>query len=134
MLRRLSSSGTGCSLPSWMLAANASAMRPYWSQVGISIVSRYLQAEIGAVVEVEAAGAVGRGVEGDFDLEAALGADQLHGLAGGELGGVGEDRLHAREVEEDGAQAVDAELGVALDECRDAAGLRPVMKREVVIG
>src|SRR5882724_13721945 len=56
-------------------------------------------AERAAVVDEDAAGPVGRRVEGDLHLDPALGAEYLHALIGYQLGRAHEAGLAGREVE-----------------------------------
>ena len=78
--------------------------------------------EVAGGVDLDARGAVGRGVEGDFELDAAGGAEGLDALAGDELGAAGEEGLAGGEVHEERGEAVDVGVGVAVDEGEDAGG------------
>lgn len=55
-----------------------------------------------AIVDEDAGRTVGWGVEGDFDFDAACGAEEMHALVGDELGAAGEDGVAVAEVEHGG--------------------------------
>ena len=80
--------------------------------------------EVGAGIDEDARGAVGRNVDRDFDFDAAFAAEELEALVGRELRAAGEGGVAAsRELEHRGGEAVGVERGVAVDGGDDARGL-----------
>ena len=71
-----------------------------------------------------AVGLVGRRVERDLDLDAALGAGDLHALEGRGLGRDGEGQLPAlAEIGKPARRAVGLEVGIAVEHRRHRLGL-----------
>ena len=98
-------------VPSRMAREKASPWRVYWSHGGEGFGFDAGAGEVAAVVDEEARGAVGRGVEGDLDFDAAFGSEEVDALVGDELGAAGEDGMAGGEVEEGGGEAVSLQLG-----------------------
>src|ERR1700757_67395 len=71
--------------------------------------------EVLAIINVDAGWLIGGSVERDFDVNAALGAEELHPLVVDELRRTGEDALPGRIFEDSRGEAVSLETGVALD-------------------
>ena len=75
--------------------------------------------QIATVVDEEASGAIDRRVEGDLDLDASAGAEEVDALVRDQLRTAGEDGLAAGEVENCRSEAVGVHLGIAVDEADD---------------
>src|SRR5204862_7155617 len=74
-------------------------------------------AELAAVVDEDAAGAIVGRIERDLHLDATRRAVKLHALIVDELHGAGERRLAARrKAQQTRDDAVDPELGIAIDD------------------
>ena len=84
--------------------------------------------EVLAVVDEDARRLVRRGVERNFDVDAAFGAEELHLLVVHELCAGCEDALTGGEFENRRREAIGFETGVALDAGKDA--LRLIAKDE----
>ncbi len=79
--------------------------------------------DVASVVHEDTSRAIGRGVEGDFDFNAAAGAVELHALVGVGLGAAGELAVDVAKVEDGAGEAVRLEVGVAFDLGADAEGV-----------